>query len=571
MQQGSLKQFFDELSLFANKFNQLQQKESELKQQVEQIKVLLSNSSQFNQQALSSDNKLTTLISDLTNNLKIKFSEWDEKILAASPMQDLSKKFEDKIIFLVFGKVNAGKSSFSNQVVELYKSLFPEDHIRRFALKGNEIPTIEGEFAEGFTETTAQIQGVELGKYFVLLDSPGLHSTQEKNGNLTKQFIDSADAVLWLTPSSSPGQVQELAELKYELEKGKPLLPVITRSDEMDEDIDEVTQELVSTTVDKTPENRKMQEEDVYSRLQDFKQRDSSLKDVRTPISISVHTYKLHNDLEKAGLAPLFNEMANLVKKATDYKGQKADKQVENFINENVLSFLNGEIKTQIASISSQATNVLNKLTKDRDLITEIVKNHVISHLYQIVNKYKDSRNKNAIVQEVNSLVASTLSQEVSSRLSGFVDSLTQVSLQIDGGSIKGFEDRTISYQQERGAGKKSLAQAGGAAGGAALGATLGSAVPVVGTVIGGLVGGLLGGLFGGAAGEALIETETVTEVVGVDTEQMEDSLKAQVSNGVKQAVDRTVDNLIAQIQPLKNTCDSLEREVNQLINQFAK
>lgn len=114
MQQGSLKQFFDEFSQFANKFSQLQQQESELKQKIEQIKVLLSNSSQFNQQALSSDNKLTALIADLTNNLKVKFGEWDEKILAASPMQNLSRKFEDKIIFLVFGKVNAGKSSFSN-------------------------------------------------------------------------------------------------------------------------------------------------------------------------------------------------------------------------------------------------------------------------------------------------------------------------------------------------------------------------------------------------------------------------------------------------------------------------
>ena len=281
MQQGSLKQFFDEFSQFANKFSQLQQQESELKQKIEQIKVLLSNSSQFNQQALSSDNKLTALIADLTNNLKVKFGEWDEKILAASPMQNLSRKFEDKIIFLVFGKVNAGKSSFSNQVVELYLSLFPEDHIRRFALKGNEIPTIEGEFAEGFTETTAQIQGVELGKYFVLLDSPGLHSTQEKNGNLTKQFIDSADAVLWLTPSSSPGQVQELAELKYELEKGKPLLPVITRSDVVEEDWDDKTESLVQTMKDKTPENRKLQEEDVYKRLQDFKQHDSSLKECK--------------------------------------------------------------------------------------------------------------------------------------------------------------------------------------------------------------------------------------------------------------------------------------------------
>jgi hypothetical protein len=51
----------------------------------------------------------------------------------------------------------------------------------------------------------------------------------------------------------------------------------------------------------------------------------------------------------------------------------------------------------------------------------------------------------------------------------------------------------------------------------------------------------------------------------------MENSLRSQVSNGVKQAVDRTVDNLIVQIQPLKNTCDSLEGEVNQIINQFSK
>ena len=215
MQQGSLKQFFDELNQFASKMNKNHQKEGELKQKVEYIKNLLSNSSHFDNKALTNEHQLTALIAELTNSLKVKFTEWDKKIVATSPMQNLSKTFEDKIIFLVFGKVNAGKSSFSNQVVDLYRSLFPNDHIRRFALKDNKIVTIEGDFAEGFTETTAQIQGVELGKYFVLLDSPGLHSTEEKNGNLTKQFVDSADAVLWLTPSSSPGQVQELDELKY--------------------------------------------------------------------------------------------------------------------------------------------------------------------------------------------------------------------------------------------------------------------------------------------------------------------------------------------------------------------
>lgn len=572
MQQSSLKQFFDELNLFANTMDKNHQKEGELKQKVEYIKNLLSNSSHFDNKALTNEHQLTALIAELTNSLKVKFTEWDKKIIAASPMQNLSKTFEDKIIFLVFGKVNAGKSSFSNQVVDLYRSLFPNDHIRRFALKDNKIVTIEGDFAEGFTETTAQIQGVELGEYFVLLDSPGLHSTEEKNGNLTKQFVDSADAVLWLTPSSSPGQVQELDELKYELEKGKPLLPVITRSDETEEDWDEVAQDIIAVVKDKTPDNRKLQEEDVYGRLEQKQKSEGAIKETRKPISISVYTFKSHQDLNKAGLARLFNEMAKLVTKATGYKGRKADKQIKNFINENVLSFLNGEIKTQISSISTQTANVLSKLEKDRKTITDLVESNAHNHTYEIVNKHRKSRNKNAIVQDINSLISQALSQEIAKRLDGFVSSLSQISVQLDSSSIKDFEDRKISYQQERGAGKKSLAQAGGAAGGGAAGAAIGTAIlPGVGTAIGALTGGIIGGFLGAAAGSAMLDIETVTEIVGVDTEQMEKSLKEQISNGIKQTVDRQLNSIIAQIQPLQETCNNLESEVNKLINEFKR
>ena len=572
MQQSSLKQFFDELNLFANTMDKNHQKEGELKQKVEYIKNLLSNSSHFDNKALTNEHQLTALIAELTNSLKVKFTEWDKKIIAASPMQNLSKTFEDKIIFLVFGKVNAGKSSFSNQVVDLYRSLFPNDHIRRFALKDNKIVTIEGDFAEGFTETTAQIQGVELGEYFVLLDSPGLHSTEEKNGNLTKQFVDSADAVLWLTPSSSPGQVQELDELKYELEKGKPLLPVITRSDETEEDWDEVAQDIIAVVKDKTPDNRKLQEEDVYGRLEQKQKSEGAIKETRKPISISVYTFKSHQDLNKAGLARLFNEMAKLVTKATGYKGRKADKQIKNFINENVLSFLNGEIKTQISSISTQTANVLSKLEKDRKTITDLVESNAHNHTYEIVNKHRKSRNKNAIVQDINSLISQALSQEIAKRLDGFVSSLSQISVQLDSSSIKDFEDRKISYQQERGAGKKSLAQAGGAAGGGAAGAAIGTAIlPGVGTAIGALTGGIIGGFLGAAAGSAMLDIETVTEIVGVDTEQMEKSLKEQISNGIKQTVDRQLNSIIAQIQPLQEPCNNLESEVNKLINEFKR
>ena len=49
--------------------------------------------------------------------------------------------------------------------------------------------------------------------------------------------------MLWLTSSTSPGQVQELDELARELHRGKPLLPVVTRSDVIEED--EVDGEIV--------------------------------------------------------------------------------------------------------------------------------------------------------------------------------------------------------------------------------------------------------------------------------------------------------------------------------------
>ncbi|WP_250530521.1 dynamin family protein, partial [Caballeronia sp. ATUFL_F1_KS4A] len=75
------------------------------------------------------------------------------------------------------------------------------------------------------------LQGVRLAGKLVLVDTPGLHSVTPENAVLTQRFTDSADGVLWLTSSTSPGQVQELDELGRELHRNKPLLPVVTRSD----------------------------------------------------------------------------------------------------------------------------------------------------------------------------------------------------------------------------------------------------------------------------------------------------------------------------------------------------
>jgi hypothetical protein len=91
---------------------------------------------------------------------------------------------------------------------------------------------------------------------------------------------------LWLTPSTSPGQVRELNDLKEEISKNQPLLPIITRSDVLDEDWDDEKGDIVQTLKNKSFVNRALQESDLYKRLQDFKV--IKIEKVKKPISISV-------------------------------------------------------------------------------------------------------------------------------------------------------------------------------------------------------------------------------------------------------------------------------------------
>ena len=183
---------------------------------------------------LSQRHEVANLADQLRSAIRDAIRLWTEQFAAAEPVRSLSERYEDRAILLVFGKVNSGKSTFVNFLVdELQRA---GAIMRGFAIEGGKEVEVAVGFRVGATETTARIQGVEVDNRLVLLDSPGLHSVTKDNHELTKLFTDSADAVLWLSSSTSPGQVQELRDLKAEMERERPLLPVITKSDERVED-----------------------------------------------------------------------------------------------------------------------------------------------------------------------------------------------------------------------------------------------------------------------------------------------------------------------------------------------
>ena len=61
------------------------------------------------------------------------------------------------------------------------------------------------EFRVGATEATSSIQGFSLDG-LTWIDSPGLHSINQENGDLAKDYVEHADLILYTMKSDSPGR-----------------------------------------------------------------------------------------------------------------------------------------------------------------------------------------------------------------------------------------------------------------------------------------------------------------------------------------------------------------------------
>ncbi|MDW1821577.1 GTPase [Vibrio sp. Vb1018] len=560
---------FVALDRFESDYSDISDKEDLLIQYKSELQKNLSKVLNAKYKNINNKSLLYRLAEDLKNSVESSIRSWDIKLEESLPMKALSDEYTDRIILLVYGKVNAGKSSFCNFLAKQ----FSNDQIKYFVFKNGSVNYFEGEFSEGVTETTAQIQGVELGNNLVLLDSPGLHSVVDENGDLTRRFTDSADAVLWLSPSSSPGQVQELEELRVELEKLKPLQPVLTRSDEIEEDYCEEIDDIIGILKNKSKSRRKAQENDVFQRVNDL-----NLKvEVSQPISISVHAYEKYRDIDNAmkesGLEKLLVRLVEIVEEAKDYKVNKANKQVVNFLEHSVLGPLNENVVPIIDDLIQQTNKAISSLKSKQESMTATIVSNVICEVPLIVEKHVATNNKSAISNDINSVIEFQVNQALEQSLSQYVSKIRKNTSKLSGNSIGEFEDVTIDIVQTKGSVKKSLVSSAGGISGAAGGAYIGSLImPGVGTAIGGVIGGLVGGYAGDSAGEYFVETETIKEKVGVSTDKMivkitktiEKILPSDISMAFED-VNSSISEIRSLANNVKNDIDRFDSEVNEI------
>ncbi|KDB07227.1 GTP1/OBG protein [Burkholderia sp. lig30] len=375
---------------------------------------------------------------------------WSRQWSSLDAARALADTFDDKVLLLVFGKFNAGKSSFCNFMAERFAA--HGKTVRHFHLDAGRIVQTPERFEEGTTETTARLQGVCLGEKLVLLDTPGLHSATPENAALTRRFTESADGVLWLTSSTSPGQVQELDELGRELHRNKPLLPVVTRSDMYDED--EVDGEIRKFLCNKTAQNRAEQEADIKTRAEQKLRAmgvDAAL--LKTPISISAHMAREQGHtpaaMIEAGFERLYAALLAIAGPALFYKRRKLAEVWLHHLEENVLGLLCREVSPLLAALNASSQAALARLERQREQIVGAVWRSVVPALPALLETHAATRDAAAIRNSLSDSVFDAFCREASGQLADYAvepdASLARIQLDDDAG----FEDLVVDCSGE--------------------------------------------------------------------------------------------------------------------------
>ncbi len=194
------------------------------------------------------------------------------------------RKNSDSFILLVFGKVNAGKSTFANTLVGWNLPEISQEDFNFGAINEKEEEVAIRCFEENETECTNKIQWCSIGS-LKIIDTPGLDSMTTKHHELADEHSKFADLILYVMNSDRQGgeDFKHIIEL---CDKGKRVIPLITRSDECDRDKENTYDEYQPPK----PEDRKKQEQYLCER---FTSEKDDIKDCLYPDEICSISSKL--------------------------------------------------------------------------------------------------------------------------------------------------------------------------------------------------------------------------------------------------------------------------------------
>ena len=236
------------------------------------------------QESMPKANPLQTPLSNFVATMEKTSREWDAKVAGRQKGVKFRQGFEDSLLVFVSGKVKSGKSSLGNYIAwghtdptdETKRQTPPErypkykSHAKVDVKGGDSLKEAEKrcEFRVGATEATSSIQSFSLPG-LTWVDSPGLHSLKEENGNLAREYLDHADLILYTMKSDAPGRASDLAEIRDLIHKDKRTLLLLTGSDDIEEDVND-SGDLIQCVIMKDAARRAKQQDYVRGELKEL-------------------------------------------------------------------------------------------------------------------------------------------------------------------------------------------------------------------------------------------------------------------------------------------------------------
>lgn len=502
----------------------------------------ISNHLQNAQNSLPKANPLQTPLSHFVASIAQTSREWDAKVAGRQKGVKFRQGFEDSLLVFVSGKVKSGKSSLGNYVAwghtdptdDIKRQTPPErypqyqSHAKVDVVGGDSHKEAEKkcEFRVGATEATSSIQSFSLPG-LTWVDSPGLHSLKEENGNLAREYLDHADVILYTMKSDAPGRASDLTEIRDLIRKDKKTLLLLTGSDDIEEDVND-SGDLIQCVVMKDMERRLKQQDYVRGELKEFTGSEKveivsissryAQEHASTPIAfldsgVGSFCATLQDICQSEGVrikqrVPMKNLRLFLMDCESDL--QPYQKLMTDF--RPLLRQLNEDLNNQISQHSREGQQDLKRFIDTFFIGLESNRDdadHVSKQLKNFNSKLEEK------IQEIANERLQAIADELTKEFQSNVKITYQDSLL---GQIPDFKIDTITEQIEAGvrSGSKKRNSGIGALLGTAVGAAIASVVPVVGTAIGASIGGALGGGLGGAVGDsATIRYRNVQITVG--------------------------------------------------------
>ena len=345
--------------------------------------------------------------------------DWAERAANYERNTEFREDHGDSLLVYVYGLVNTGKSSLGNFVahgrhdpdgkfikMSSNNSTAPEFFVRSVA-SGEQEEIEEANrklvqicrFHTNIEEATDRIQGFKLPG-LTWVDSPGLGSMSEANGKLASEYLDSADLALVTVNSAQPGRRSEFDELQKLINRGKPVMVLITRTDEifLDEDEDG---NLVNKLIMKSDRDRRAAVEWVESELEKL-----TGSGIGTPkvVTISVKYAEEHvgpTGARESGLSELFNQLSEIaVGRGVASKKEIPERNLHAFISKVVgedKEFGAGKIVVRLTEFRQLLLELRVNLEKDMYQAKQFAGQEVTEMIEEEVDKHRARRDSDGL------------------------------------------------------------------------------------------------------------------------------------------------------------------------------